>query len=222
MIRTTKQRYARAFTLMEVLFAVTLSAMILLLAVQFLLALSQNWADRDEDRYFQEHVDGLLRFFESTLRQNAYDPRLPTELKYPALDRPPGMSNLQDPMLRIHFPDGAPLFFHGAEWTGPVTAWFGFLPDTGVFALWRPDFHPEMEDYRDFFQVLITPWAHDLKFYYYEREDDRWEEEDEVRLDSGGQPQFPDRVKAVFRYRDDVRKEALLTLPRSYSNVFVY
>lgn len=206
---------------MEVLFAVTLAAMILLVAVQFLVALTQNWNERDQDRFLQEHADGVLRFFETALRKNISDPRLSGEDRYPALDRPPGMSNLREPMVRMRFPDGSPLFFHGSDSTGPVTAWFGYAPDTGVFALWRPDLQIEVDDYRDFYRTLVTPWVAGVRFYYYDSESDLWEEEEEI-LEVDGEPQLPDRVRAIFRHPDDARAEGVITIPRDYGNVFIY
>jgi hypothetical protein len=212
----------RGFTLAEVLVSVTLASMILIMAVQFMVSLSQDWAGRAEERLFDEHVDGVVRFFETTLSRNTLDNRLPSNDRYPELDYPPGYSELNDPMVRIRFPDGSPLFQRPGSPTGPVTAWFGHLEEVGVFALWKPDLAVEMEDYRDFYQTLITPWGSDIVFYYYDDEADLWEEVEEIRMNSSNQPTFPDRLKVTFTYEEDLEKIIIATLPRKSNDVFIY
>jgi len=211
------------FTILEILVAVTLSTMILVMAVQFLVSLSRDWSERDRERLFDEHVDGVIRFFETTLNKNVYDGRLSEEEDlYPALDHPPGYSDLREPMIRIRFPDGSPLFTLGDSPTGPVTAWFAYEEDQGVFALWRPDFEEEMDDINDFYVTPVTPWASGILFYYYDRDSGLWEEEDEVRLNASNEPKLPDRVKVSFAYNENIKKEVYLTLPRDHPSVFIY
>ncbi len=211
-----------AFTLIEMLVAIALTSMVLMLSVQFLVSIAQDWSGRQEERLFDEHVDGVVRFFRSTLERNVRDGRLSEEDRYPALEQPPGMSNLNDPMVRIRFPDGTPLFYRPGIEGEPITAWFGHSPEAGVFALWRPDLEEEIDDYRDFYLTPITPYAQELTFFYYEDAEDRWEEEEEIRLDDGNQPVFPDRLEARFAYREGIEKTASFTLPRKYDHVFIY
>jgi prepilin-type N-terminal cleavage/methylation domain-containing protein len=210
------------FSLIEMLVAIALSAMILILAMQFLTSIAQDWSGRTEERLFDEHVDGVVRFFQFTLNRNVLDERLPTEDRYPALESPPGMSDLNDPMVRIRFPDGSPLFFHPGIEEEPITAWFGHTEEDGVFALWQPDLEEEIDDHRDLYLTPITPWGTAIRFFYFEEADEMWEEEDEVRFDDSNQPLLPDRIQARFRYREGIEKTVTLTLPRTYENVFIY
>lgn len=214
--------HTRGFTLAEVLISVTLASVILILAVQFMVSLSQDWTGRAEERLFDEHVDGVVRFFEFSLSRNNSDNRLPGEDHYPRLDYPPGYTELNDPMVRIRFPDGSPLFQRNGFPTGPVTAWFAHREEIGVFALWKPDQALEMEDYRDFYQTPITPWGSDIAFFYYDHENDLWEEEEEIRLNASRQPEFPDRIKVTFTYREGIEKTITAALPRKHTDVFVY
>lgn len=217
-----KSKRHSGFTLAEVLISVTLASMILIMAVQFMVSLSQDWTGRTEERLFDEHVDGVVRFFETTLSQNAFDTRLPSQDRYPELGFPPGYSELNDPLVRIRFPDGSPLFQKPGSPIGPVTAWFGHSDEVGLFALWRPDLAIEMEDYRDFYQTLLTPWGSDVAFYYYDSEADLWEEEEEIRMNSSNQPTFPDRLKVTFSYKQGIEKTFIANLPKEYDDVFLY
>lgn len=214
-----------AFTLLEVLLSIVLAALLLAAATQFLLAVSAHWIDQDPRRQFEDHVTGVVRFLESTLKANMADFRLSEEERYPRLGHPPGYPESEDPMLLVRFPDGCPLFLGPSGQTEPVSAWLHLSRDEGLVALWISDWVPDPENLRvnDYQRTVISPWFRGLTLAYYDAETETWEEEDEEpRLSGDGQPTWPDRVVLKFVWDEETRRDVTLALPQFRPDALIY
>ncbi|MFP4165942.1 MAG: type II secretion system protein J [Opitutales bacterium] len=54
------------FTLLEVLFAITVTGFVLTAAVAFLVSVSSIWMERGERQFFEKHVDGVTEFLRAS------------------------------------------------------------------------------------------------------------------------------------------------------------
>lgn len=54
-----------AFTLLEVILAITITGFVLAAASSMLVSVSNIWADRQETNFFEDHVDGVAEFMQS-------------------------------------------------------------------------------------------------------------------------------------------------------------
>ena len=211
----------KGFTLIEILFALAIGGMILVFASQFLVDINRDWTVRDEARFFEEHVSGVMRFLDGMLQKNIGDPRLTEEERYPKMERPAGMIDLGTPVVRFKFIDGTPLLVGLEDPEGPLTAYFTVEEDEGLVIYWHSDLRLEVEGIEDMNRTLVTPWISSATFIYYQEDEERWEEEEEL-LEEGGEPKFPDRVKFTFRYNEDIEVTRTLVMPRIEENAFLY
>lgn len=211
----------RGFTLIEIICALAIGSMLLAFATQFLVDINRDWAVRDEARFFEEHVDGVVRFLDGMLRKNIGDHRLSEEERYPVLEYPPGMPDLGEPVIKFRFVEGSPLLVAPDDPPGPVTAYFAIEEEEGLVIYWHSDLRPEIDDVSEMNRTLVTPWLAGGSFIYYEEEDEQWEEEEELRRE-GDEPVYPDRVKLTFRYNDAVEVTKTLVMPRTEAHAFLY
>jgi prepilin-type N-terminal cleavage/methylation domain-containing protein len=76
----------RGFSLLEVLLAVSLSAMLLVAVNFFVLSLGELWSGGSEPRLFDRHVRGVARFLDSLVQQSVVPEQ---DTKRPASGAPP-------------------------------------------------------------------------------------------------------------------------------------
>ncbi len=211
-----------AFSLIEVLIAVAISGLILVAASQFLVSISRDWSGRDEERYFAEHVDGVVSYLQSLVDRNFGDARLPAEDRFPVIEWPEGYSELERPMVRFRFIDGSPLFTSASGATGPVTGYFGAIEEEGLVLFWVPDVLDGVESIQDYYRTLVSPWLNDVRFIYYDAADESWVEETELRGEDDAQPELPERVILKFKYAEGIEVEKSILLPKPNDHVILY
>jgi prepilin-type N-terminal cleavage/methylation domain-containing protein len=59
----------QAMTLLEVILAITISALILTAAISLVVSISTIWMEREERLFFNEHVDGVTEFLQATINR---------------------------------------------------------------------------------------------------------------------------------------------------------
>ncbi|MGJ8639048.1 MAG: PilW family protein [Opitutaceae bacterium] len=62
----TRNRETAGFTLIEVILAIALAGFILAAATTILVSISRIWVDREERNFFEDHVDGVVEFLNSS------------------------------------------------------------------------------------------------------------------------------------------------------------
>lgn len=66
---TTRAAAARAFTLLEILLAVTIAGALLAAAAALMVSVTSVWMERQDRHFFEDHVDGVTEFLRSCLSQ---------------------------------------------------------------------------------------------------------------------------------------------------------
>ncbi len=202
--------------------AIAISGLILTYGTGFLVSLNADWVTKDESRYFDEHVGGVVRFFDGVLAKNIMDSRLDAEDRYPFIEIPEGLTDNGLPFVRFRFPDGCPLFISEMDPGGPTTAYFGIDENEGLVAYWYSDVREDVDTVDDMSRTLITPFVREGAFIYYDEEEEEWAVEDEIREDVNGQPVLPDRVQLTFRLSDEIQIKKSLVLRRDETDIYIY
>lgn len=65
MVDVGRSARASAFTLLEVLLAITITGFVLAAASTMVVSISNIWVDRHESNFFEDHVDGVAEFMQS-------------------------------------------------------------------------------------------------------------------------------------------------------------
>ena len=99
------------FSLVEVLLALAIGGLILTAATSLLVTISQAWANRPATRdAFDAHVNGVANFLTAMLEEATLTDGLNSQKKAITLDRAPGFSESDDPLVRFYLREAPPLF----------------------------------------------------------------------------------------------------------------
>jgi len=218
------------FSLVEVLLALAIGGLILTAATSLLVTISQAWANRPATRdAFDAHVNGVANFLTAMLEEATLRDGLNSQKKAITLDRAPGFSESDDPLVRFYLREAPPLFF----WPEPgsvasrVHVFLQIDERDGLRLLWYSDLQDleknekgirEPEDDDELFCTVVSPFCTEVFYCYYGDEDDtdddlkRWEIVDELEEDiDSGDFRLPAFAKLVFKW-DEENLERVVSL----------
>lgn len=218
------------FSLVEVLLALAIGGLILTAATSLLVTISQAWANRPATRdAFDAHVNGVANFLTAMLEEATLTDGLNSQKKAITLDRAPGFSESDDPLVRFYLREAPPLFF----WPEPgsvasrVHVFLQVDDRDGLRLLWYSDLQDleknekgirEPEDDDELFCTVVSPFCTEVFYCYYGDEDDteddlkRWEVVDELEEDiDSGDFRLPAFAKLVFKW-DEENLERVVSL----------
>ncbi len=210
------------FSLVEVLLALAIGGLILTAATSLLVTISQAWANRPATRdAFDAHVNGVANFLTAMLEEATLRDGLNSQKKAITLDRAPGFSESDDPLVRFYLREAPPLFF----WPEPgsvasrVHVFLQIDERDGLRLLWYSDLQDleknekgirEPEDDDELFCTVVSPFCTEVFYCYYGDEDDtdddlkRWEIVDELEEDiDSGDFRLPAFAKLVFKWDEE-------------------
>ena len=218
------------FSLVEVLLALAIGGLILTAATSLLVTISQAWANRPATRdAFDAHVNGVANFLTAMLEEATLTDGLNSQKKAITLDRAPGFSESDDPLVRFYLREAPPLFF----WPEPgsvasrVHVFLQVDDRDGLRLLWYSDLQDleknekgirEPEDDDELFCTVVSPFCTEVFYCYYGDEHDtdddliRWEIVDELEEDiDSGDFRLPAFAKLVFKW-DEENLERVVSL----------
>ena len=209
--RRSGARVEGGFTLIEILLALALVALLLIALNTFVFSMSELWGQRTEPRLFDQHVRAVTRFLEHELRAAALPPAARPNSKPIALQEVRPQNGLMEKMLTFELPAGSRLFNWPERPLPEVVCSFQARPNEGLILLW----HSRLEKNFDTDpprETLVTPLVSGLSYDYYDADTSRWTTETTLKMDSQGQPMTPDRLRLKFTY-GKLTRETVVTLP---------
>jgi prepilin-type N-terminal cleavage/methylation domain-containing protein len=201
----------RAFTLIEILLALALVALLLVALNTFVFSMGELWGQRSDVRLFDQHVRAVTRFLEHELRAAALPPAARQNSTPIGLLEVRPQNGLMEKMLTFELPAGSRLFSWPEQPLPEVVCSFQARRDEGLVMLW----HSRLEKNFDTDpprEIVITPWVTSLAYDYYDAESNRWTTENSVKMDLQGQPLTPQRLVLKFTY-NKLTRESVVTLP---------
>jgi prepilin-type N-terminal cleavage/methylation domain-containing protein len=209
--RGPARRSARGFTLLEILLALALVALLLMALNTFVFSMSELWGQRTESRLFDQHVRAVTRFLERELRAAALPPAALANSTPIALQEIRPRNGLTEKMLTFELPAGSRLFNWPERPLPEVVCSFQARPEEGLVLLWHSRLEKDFETEAPRESVL-TPLVSALSYDYYDADSNRWTTETALKMDSQGQPMTPRRLRLKFTYAKMTR-ESVVTLP---------
>ncbi len=201
----------RAFTLLEILLALALVALLLLAMNTFVFSMAELWGRRSEPRLFDQHVRAVTRFLEQELRASALPPaaRANSTPIAPQEIRP--QNGAMEKMLTFELPAGSRLF----NWPGrplpEVVCSFQARAGEGLVLLWHSRLEKDF-DTNSPRETVVTPLVTALAYDYFDADTLRWSTETTLKSDPQGQTMAPQRLRLMFAY-GQLTREALVSLP---------
>ena len=201
----------RGFTLMEILLALALVALLLVALNTFVFSMGELWGRRTDERLFEQHARAVTRFLEHELRAAALPPAARANSTPLALQEIRPQNGVMEKLLTFELPAGSRLFSWPDRPLPEVLCSFQVRENEGLVLLWhsRLEKNFETDPPRE---TVVTPLVTGLSYDYYDADSSRWTSETALKLDPQGQPLTPGRLRLKFTY-NRLTRESVLTLP---------
>jgi len=203
-------RVRSGFTLVELLMAIAIMAMLLVALFTFVFSMGEIWGHGSEKRLFEQHVNAVTRHLEAMFRRATL---------------PVGASAVAEPFtireLRTGSGTGNLLGFDLTNgdrilvWNGPplpeVKCSLGIEPNRGLMLYWQSklEINHATEPPR---AVLVSPFVTKIDYFYRDEESGSWRSGTAPQKSSEGHWLVPDSIKLTFAH-GAATAERTLTLP---------
>lgn len=211
--RSSASNPARAgFTLLEILMALALVALLLVAMNTFIFSMGELWGRNNEMRLFEQHARAVTRFLQAELRVAALPPSAvagATPLVGQEV-RPEAGST--ENLLTFELPDGCRLIHWPDHPLPEVVCSLQVRDREGLFLLWHSRLEKGFEDNPPH-ETLVTPFVTAMTYDYYDAEFRTWKNEPSLRRDPNTDTfTTPQRLRLTFTY-GKLTREMVLTLP---------
>jgi prepilin-type N-terminal cleavage/methylation domain-containing protein len=210
--RPTRHNGRGAFTLLEILLALALVALLLVSLNTFVFSMGELWGQRADVRLFEQHVRAVTRFLEHELRAAALPPAARPHSTPIALQEVRPQNGMMDKLLTFELPAGSRLFNWPEQPLPEVVCSFQARNNEGLIMLWQSRLEKNFETDSPR-ETVVTPLVTALSYDYYDADVNRWTTETTVKTDSQGNPMTPQRLRLKFAY-NRMTHETVVTLPQ--------
>jgi len=201
------------FTMLEVLIAVVLVALMLVGLNTFIFSMGELWGRGSDVRLFDQHVRNVTRFMQQELERAALPPagRSGQAAIAPQEIRPQNGSTEQ--MLTFELAQGCRLINWPGRSLPDVVCSLTVRDREGLLLLWHSRLEKNFADDSPR-ETVITPLVTAMSYDYYEADFKRWQTETTLRKDAAGKIVTPQRLRFKFSY-DKLTRETMVTLPNA-------
>jgi len=218
-------RSRAAFSLIEMLAVIGMIAVFMTLLSFHLVGLSNIWLSRSDDDFFQQHVDGVTLFLANAIEAaEGVDGKAGAASEGPSLPvewaRPPGFSDLDDPLLYFRQPEAPALFVREGTSLPDINCYLVFDEREGLSIMWYSNLEAEdVEDERDLRISPVSSFVTKFEYAYYEEDDDDWEiTEDPLEGDDDAFV-LPHFIRLTFSHPDEEDIQRSIYLPQRNNSV---
>lgn len=211
------------FTLLEVLLAVALGAIIMTVATTFVFSMAELWGAGANERLFKKHARGVSRFLERSFQQASARYSQDANASAPVfwMDwEGDGASKTQYLSFELDKSPGA--FVWPDEPMPDVVCSIDLDPDEGLYLLWRSRLESDFAEDPPR-KTLVSPFVKRIRYHYidYTLENPDWEIEDQPKQNADQSYVLPQRVELVFDYKgEEIPRQ--LTLPFGQKGVPIF
>ncbi len=201
----------RGFTLLEILLALALTALVLVSLNMFVFSMGELWGRNSDVRLFERHVRAVTRYLEQELRTAALPPSVgagatpigPQEIK--------PLNGSTENLLTFELPAGSRLLVWPDRPLPEVVCSLQAREREGLVLLWHSRLETKFNDDPPR-ETVITPLCTALAYDYYDADFKTWKTETVIKKDNSGQLLAPQRLRLTFTY-GKMKRESLIALP---------
>lgn len=192
---------ANAFSLLEILMALAVCSLLMVGVMTWLTNMALIWQQRDENRFFKQHCEGVGTFLTSVFaRSETPEEGSGTEANAPvAWARPPGFDERDDPLLSFRVEEPPALLVAG---TRPLPGVTGYLYFKGnlIQILWHSRLQ-ELEEDDEVYLTTLSTYLDSVEYAYRNVEDESWETAVDPETSEEDSSAFilPDFIKLTFK-----------------------
>ena len=199
------------FTLLEILLALALVALLLVSLNTFIFSMGELWGQNADVRLFERHTGAVTRFLEHELRAAVLPPAARANSTPVALQEVTPQGGITDKLLTFELPAGSRLISWPDRPLPEVVCSLQAREGQGLILLW----HSRLEKNFDTDpprETIVTPLCTALAYDYFDADFNRWSTETALKLDPSGNPMPPQRLRLKFTYAK-LTRETVVTLP---------
>jgi len=201
----------KAFTLLEILVALALTALVLVGLNTFVFSMGELWGRNADLRLFDRHVRAVSRFLEAELRVAALPPNGDAKTSPFPVEDIRTQGNGTETLLTFELPQGCRLFAWPAQPLPEVVCALTVRPGQGLVMLWHSRLETRFDDDPPR-EVVVSPLVTELSYDYYDDGFKNWKNQTTLQKDSTGQYLVPQRLHLKFVYRTHAQ-EVVIPVP---------
>lgn len=207
--------YKRGFTLIEVVVALALGALILVAASSLLMSITQLWIKQDKLFNFQGHIHGVKTFLQKHIKESyhKFNEKVPTV----QWSSPPRISLSIDETF-LSFPVRLPNPLFPMDNLLPVVCYLKIDKEKGLSIIWHSFEEPKQGKEQEVYETEISPWAKRFKLHYYDESKNDWDvldkprESKEVKGGKAGKFELPDFLEIQFEKEGEEDQSSFIPL----------
>lgn len=201
------------FTLLEVLLAVALGAMVVISMTSFLFSMAELWGVGSNERLFEKHARGVSRFIESSFQKASqrYDASADANESLFWFNWE-GDETTRESFLSFELKESPGALIWPEHPLPHVVCSLAFDEDEGLFLLWRSRLE-EAFDEDPPRRTLISPFVKEIEYHYinYEEENPEWEVETSPLQEADDSYLMPERIVLKFRFKgEEIARQLIL------------
>lgn len=206
------RRRRGGFTLLEILMALALVALLLVSLNTFIFSMGELWGRNNDLRLFEQHARAVTRFLQEQLRVATLPPATKAGSTPVVGQEIRPETGLTENLLTFELPAGCRLIHWPDRPLPEVVCSLQVRERDGLFLLWHSRLEKGFEDNPPH-ETLITPLVKALSYDYYDAEFRTWKNETSLRRDSTtNQITTPQRLRLTFAY-GKITREMVVTVP---------
>lgn len=201
---------SNGFTLLEILLALALTALVLVSLNTFVFSMGELWGRNADGRLFDRHVRAVTRFLEQELHAASLPPYaaagtapiVPQEIK--------PLNGNTDNLLTYELTAGNRLLVWPDRPLPEVVCSLQARAGTGLVLLWHSRLEQKFKEDPPR-ETVVTPLVTALAYDYYDPDFRTWKTEETIRKNNAGQLETPQRLRLRFAY-GKLKRESVITL----------
>ncbi len=209
--RSISRPQRRAFTLLEILLALSLVGLVLVSLNSFVFSMGELWGRNTDVRLFDQHVQAVTRFLEHELRSAALPPATSGSTAAIAPEEIRAQTGVTETLLTFELPEGCRLLAWPDRALPEVVCSLQVRDREGLVLLWHSRLEKRFKEDPPR-EALITPLVTELTYDYYDPSFKNWKHELRLRRDAENRLETPQRLRLKFTY-GKLTRETMITLP---------
>lgn len=202
----------KGFTLIEMVIAIALGAVILVAASSLLLSITQLWIKEEHLDDFQGHVHGVRTFLQTHFNEAYY--RIDEKLPSVEWSSPPGVQlGIDEKYLQFYVYAPSPLF--PIETLVPIVTYLAFDKNRGLSIIWHSLEKTSVASAPQIYETPLSQWVKGIKLHYYDLNSNHWEILDKPRKDKEGKLELPDLLELKFVKEGEADQSSFIRLHRN-------
>lgn len=201
----------RGFTMLETMVALALTGLLMVALNTFVFSMGELWGRNTDLRLFDQHVRAVTRFLENELRTAALPPAGSAEKAPFSAQEIRPQSGMTETLLTFELFQGSRLFVWPGQPLPEVVCSLSVREGVGLLFLWHSRLEKNFADQSPR-ETVVSPLVSAMSYDYYDADFKNWKNETQLRRNSEGEYDVPQRLRLKFTYQTR-SQEVLIMLP---------